>query len=370
MTDAKPFNFGRMKHLLAEAWAEWNNDNAPRLGAALAFYTMLSLAPLLVVIIGIAGLVFGQEAAQGQIFGQIRGMVGDQGAAAIQEMIKHASNMGSGIMATIVGVLMLLFAATGVVTELRSSLNAVWGIPPKTDSGVVGTVKERGYAVAVVLACGFLLVVTLVVSAALAAMGHFFGQMLPIPEAVMQAINFVISLAVITGVFALIFKYLPDVQLAWNDVLLGAAVTAVMFTIGKFLIGMYLGKASIGSAYGAAGSLAIVLVWVYYSAQIFFFGAEFTEVYAREHGSDPAGSRKKAAEECAVPQNTPQARQNAAPEPDAVHAYARTTAEGNAGLPPSAVKAKSALLSAGMLLGVFAAAGREISEMMRKKNRA
>ena len=368
MADARPFSAGELKHLLSGSWSEWNQDNAPRLGAALAFYTMLSIAPLLVVIIGVAGLVFGQEAAQGQIFYQIRGMVGDEGAKAIQSMIEGASNMGSGILATIIGVVALLFAATGVVAELRSSLNAVWDVPPKPNAGWMDMVKERGYALAVVLAGGFLLLVTLVVSAALAAIGAFFGRMLPVPEPVLHAINLIVSLAVITGMFALMFKYLPDVRLNWHDVLLGAAFTAVLFTAGKFLIGMYLGKASFGSTYGAAGSLVIVLVWVYYSAQIFFFGAEFTQVYAREHGSDPSGWRKRREEECEL-KNTPQARQNA-PEPRAVEAYAHTTAAGNAGLPRPLVTAKSALISAGMLVGIFAAAGREVTELMRKKNRA
>jgi membrane protein len=369
MTDPKPFSFSELKHLLAESWREWNADNAQRLGAALAFYTMLSIAPLLVIVIAVAGLAFGQEAAQGQIYTQMRGLVGKDGAEAIQTMIRGASNMGSGILATIIGVVMLMFAATGVVAELRSSLNAVWGVPPRLNAGWMDMVRERGYALAVVLACGFLLLVTLVVSAGLAAVGEMFGRMLPMPEAVLQAINMAISLAVITGIFALMFKYLPDVRLNWHDVFLGAAFTAVLFTVGKFLIGMYLGKASFGSAYGAAGSLVIVLVWVYYSAQIFFFGAEFTQVYAREHGSDPAGWRRKSAAEQCEFGNTPQARNNV-PEPSAVQAYAHTTAAGNAGLPRPAVTAKSALISAGMLLGIFAAAGRELSEMIRKKNRA
>jgi membrane protein len=289
----------QVKALLARSWQEFNKDQAPRLGAALAYYTILSLAPLLILLMAIAGLVLGREAVQGQLFGQINSMVGAEGAKAIQEMIAGASKPSSGIIASVLGVLTLLFGASSVAGELKSSLNIIWGRPQNDAGGITGMVKDRSQALGVVLAGGFLLLVSLVISSAISAAGTFMSGVLPLPEFVLQALNFVLSLLVITGVFAVLFRYLPDVQIEWHDVLIGAMFTAVLFTIGKFLIGMYLGKASIGSAYGAAGSLVIVLVWAYYSAQIFFFGAEFTQVYAEEVGSDPFQKRSNATQPAA-----------------------------------------------------------------------
>jgi len=289
------------KDLLAKSWAEFNKDQAPRLGAALAYYTVLSLAPLLILLISIAGLVLGKEAAQGRLFGEIQGMVGKEGAAAIQGMIAGSNKPAAGIVASIIGFATLIFGASSVAGELKAALNIIWGRPADSGEGIVGMVTQRSKALGVVLGCGFLLLVSLVVSSGIAAAGTFFEGLLPIPEFVMQAVMFVVSLVVITGVFAVLFKYLPDVDVQWHDVLIGAAFTALLFTIGKFAIGMYLGKASFGSTFGAAGSLVIVLVWVYYSAQIFFFGAEFTQVYAEEYGSDPAKSRDKARKPAGTP---------------------------------------------------------------------
>lgn len=280
------------KGLLAKSWKEFNDDQAPRLGAALAYYTVLSLAPLLILLIAGAGLVFGKEAAQGQLFGEIRSMVGPEGAKAIESMITGASKPASGVIASIIGFLTLLFGASSVAGELKASLNTVWDRPQDENAGITSIIKDRSKALGVVLGGGFLLLVSLAVSSTLAAAGSFIGGILPLPEFVLHALNFIVSLAVITGVFAVLFKFLPDVKIEWHDVLIGAAFTAILFTIGKFLIGMYLGKASFGSTYGAAGSLVIVLVWVYYSAQIFFFGAEFTQVYAGEMGSDPLRKRE------------------------------------------------------------------------------
>ena len=277
-----------IKQLVFETYQEWTDDQAPRLGAALAYYTVLSIAPLLIIVIAIAGFVFGREAAQGQIFYQIREMVGSEGARTIEEMIAGASNIQSGLFASLIGLLTLLFGATSVVAELRYSMNIIWDVPADPDAGIKDVLKERSYALAVVLGCGFLLLVSLVVSAALAAMGKFMNSWLPLPEFLLFAFNFLLALFVLTGIFAILFKVLPDVQIQWRDVFLGAAVTAVLFSIGKLLLGLYLGKASFGSTYGTAGSVIIVLVWVYYSSQIFFFGAEFTQVYARRHGSDPS----------------------------------------------------------------------------------
>jgi membrane protein len=282
------------KDLLVKSWNEFNKDQAPRLGAALAYYTVLSLAPLLILLIAFAGLVFGREAAQGQLFGEIQSMVGKEGAEAIQQMLAGASKPATGAIASIIGFLTLVFGASSVAGELQAALNIIWDRPTDSGEGVVGIVTQRSKALGVVLGCGFLLLVSLVVSSMIAAAGRFLTGLLPIPEFVMQSVMFVVSVLVITGVFAVLFKYLPDVKVQWQDVFIGAAFTALLFTIGKFAIGMYLGKASFGSTYGAAGSLVIVLVWVYYSAQIFFFGAEFTQVYAGQYGSDPANKRDRA----------------------------------------------------------------------------
>ena len=283
-----------IKRLIVETWKEWNSDNAPRLGAALAYYTVLSIAPLLVLVIAIAGLVLGEEAARGQLMAQISDLVGREGGEAIQTMVQNASKPSSGVIASIIGFALLLFGASTVATELRASLNEIWNKKPDPNSGIKEMVTERSYALAVVLGCGFLLLVSLVVSSAIAGAGKFLGSVLPVPEAVLHVLNLLLGIVVITGVFAVLFKYLPDVNIEWRDVFLGAAFTSVLFSLGRFLIGIYLGKASFGSTYGAAGSLVIVLVWVYYSSQILFFGAEFTQVYAREHGSDPLRRRQRA----------------------------------------------------------------------------
>jgi membrane protein len=294
-------SFADWKSLLARTYAEWNDDQAPRLGAALAYYTVLSLAPLLIILIAVAGLVFGQEAAQGQLFDEIQSMVGADGAEAIQEMVKNASKPSSGIIASIIGFVMLVFGASSVAGELKNSLNLIWDQPQDNTSGMKDMVKQRFSALAVVLGGGFLLVVSLAVSSVIAAGGKFMAGLLPLPEIILQMLNILLGMLVITGVFAVLFKYLPDVKVEWRDVFAGAVFTSVLFAIGKFAIGLYLGKASFGSTYGAAGSLVIVLVWVYYSAQIMFFGAEFTQVYAAEHGSDPNRTRVQATPKVAPP---------------------------------------------------------------------
>lgn len=283
------------KRLLLETWTEFNNDNAPRLGAALAYYTMLSLAPLLILIIAIAGLVLGEQAARGQLMYQVSDLVGTEGGAAVQQMVENARQPASGIVASLFGFLVLIFGASTVASELRASLNQIWNKQPEQGAGIRKMITERSYALAVVLGCGFLLLVSLIVSSGIAAAGTYVAERLPMPEIVLQALNILAGIVVITGVFAVLFKYLPDVKIEWQDVILGAAFTSVLFALGRFLIGLYLGKASFGSTYGAAGSLVIVLVWIYYSSQIFFFGAEFTQVYAREQGSDPLQWRRRRA---------------------------------------------------------------------------
>ena len=270
--------------MIQETAAQWTQDKVPRHGAALAYYTVFSIVPLLVIIIAMIGLVFGQEAAQSYILQQLESLLGEQSTAAIKDMIQRASQPSTGILATLVALATLLFGASGLFGQLQDSLNSIWGVEPKT-RGIWGIVQDRFFSFMAVLGTGFLLLVSLVLSAGLAALGKWFGGWLPAPEVVLQMLNALISFTVITALFAMMFKVLPDARVAWRDVWIGAALTALLFTIGKFSIGLYLGKSDVGSAYGAAGSLAILLVWVYYSAQILLFGAEFTQVYANRAGA-------------------------------------------------------------------------------------
>jgi len=275
--------------LLRQAASDWSDDNALRLSASFAFYTLLSLAPLLVLIVAVAALAFGRKAAEGQLAWEIQGIVGIDQARAVETVIRSALKPEGNVIATLFSVLTLALGATSVVVELQDALNFIWHVPTgqgKTKlAGIASLVKQRFYSLVMVLAVGFLLLVSLVISAWIAAMGESFGAKLPIPESGLHAISFLISFLVITFLFAAIYKIMPDVVLKWSDVLVGASFTSLLFTAGKQLIGLYLGKAAIGSSYGAAGSLVIVLVWVYYSAQLFFFGAEFTKVYTRKYGS-------------------------------------------------------------------------------------
>jgi membrane protein len=258
-------------------FSEWNEDDAPRLGASLAFYTLLSLAPLLIVVIGIAGLAFGRAAAQQQVVGQLQQLVGAESAKAIQAILQ-AQKPSTGLIASIAGFAVLLAGASGVFTELRVALNRIWRVPPKPTQGFMGIVRERLFSFGLVLAVGFLLLVGLVVSAGIAAADKFVRDALPLPAIVFMIVNILVSLGITTFVFALLFKFIPDTHIPWRRVWPGALATAIFFTVGKVLIGLYLGKASVGSAYGAAGSLVVLIVWIYYSAQLFFFGAAFTHV--------------------------------------------------------------------------------------------
>jgi membrane protein len=262
--------------IFRKTFAAWDNHEAPRLGAALAFYSILSLAPLVLIALAVLGVIFGHSNAQSELLGQAGNLLGPQGSEALKGLIEQARQPASGVFASIVGAITLLFGASGVFGELRSALNKMWDVRPANASGIWGTIREHFASFGMVLAVGFLLLVSLVINAALAAVGKFFGGFLPAPEPVLHAIDFAISVAGAAVLFALIFKYVPETTIDWKDVWIGAGVTAVLFTIGKFLIGLYLGKAAVGSAYGAAGSLVAVIVWVYYSAMIFLFGAEFT----------------------------------------------------------------------------------------------
>lgn len=271
--------------LLKATATEWSRDGAPRLGAALAYYTIFSLAPLLIIAVAISGTVFGREAATGQIVGQIQGLVGHDTAAAIQSMIDKSDEPATNIVTSIIGIIVLLFGASGVFGELQQSLNAIWDVQPKPDRGWLAAVKDKFFSFTMVLGTGFMLLISLVISAALAALSNLIMKWMPGMDIVTQVINFILSMLVITVLFALIFKFVPDAHIAWPDVWIGGAVTALLFTIGKALIGFYIGYSSLSSTYGAAASLAVILIWVYYSAQILFFGAEFTQVYANTYGS-------------------------------------------------------------------------------------
>lgn len=270
--------------LLKAAASDWSHDRAPRLGAALAYYTVFSIVPLLIVIIGIIGLVFGREAAHGAIIEQLSNLVGEQSAAAIKDMIERAEKPSTGLVSTLIAVVVLLSGAAGLFGQLKAALDTVWGVEAKEGRGIWGFVKDNFLSFATMLGTAFLLLVSLLLSAGLAAMGKWFGNLLPVPEAILQIVNFLLSFAVITGLFAMIFKILPEAHIAWPDVWMGAAITSFLFTIGKFAIGLYLGKSEVASGFGTAGSLVVMLVWVYYSAQILLFGAEFTQVYANRFG--------------------------------------------------------------------------------------
>lgn len=272
--------------MLKEAFQEWQKDEALQLGAALAYYTIFSIAPMLLVAIAVAGFVWGREAVQGELVAQIQGLVGKQGAEAVQTMIANAGRQeSSSIWATVIALATILFGATGAFVQLQTSLNHIWNVEARTDSGVKGLVKARVVAFGMVLAIGFLLLVSLVVSTAVSALGNYLGGRMPGAQTLIAVVSFVVLFALITALFALMFKFLPDVRIEWRDVWVGAVVTALLFSIGKFLIGLYLGNSSVASTYGAAGSLIILLLWIYYSTQILFFGAELTQVYSRRYGS-------------------------------------------------------------------------------------
>jgi membrane protein len=281
--------------VLKGTYGKWSEHHAPRLGASVAFYSILSFAPLLVLITALIAMVFGHESAQGALVNEASQLIGKTGAETVQTLLKNAQKPASGVFASVVAFITLLLGASGVFTELQDALNVIWDVKGQSSSGFLGMIKQRLFSFGMVLSVGFLLLVSLILSAGLAYVGRSFGQLVPMPPFILQAINFVVSFAVVSVLFALMFKYVPAAKVSWRDVIVGAVGTALLFTIGKQLLGLYLGKASVGSTYGAAGSLVAVIVWIYYSAQIFFFGAEFTRVYGEIHGA-----KESAAEESGV----------------------------------------------------------------------
>ncbi len=277
-------NFGSIspKHvwqLVQKSAMAWIDDYAPSMGAALAYYTVFSIAPLLIIVIAVAGSVFGQEAVQGEIAAQLGGLIGEEGAVAVQGLVASASEPKQGIVATVISIVVLVVGATTVFGELQSSLDRIWRVPaPPGASGIWTLLRTRIVSFGMVMGLGFLLLVSLVASAGLAAFGTWWGGAFKGWEALLHALNLAISFVMVTGLFAMIFKIMPRADIAWRDVWVGAAVTALLFEIGKFAIGLYLGKSGVTSGFGAAGSLVVLLVWVYYSAQIFMLGEEFTWV--------------------------------------------------------------------------------------------
>jgi membrane protein len=268
--------------LLRQAGAAWLDDDAPTLGAALAFYTLFSLAPVLIVAVSVAGLVFGDKAAQGEIVRQFQGLMGTQGATAIEIILQSTNRPGLGVLATALSLIAILVGASGAFNELQDALNIIWKVH-STKSFWSLALRHRVFSLGLVVATGFLLLTSLVITASLSAAERLVGTLLPISIVFLQSMNFVFSFVVITLLFALIFKLIPDTIIPWRDVWMGAAVTSLLFTVGKVLIGFYLGHSALTSAYGAAASLVVFLIWIYYSAQILLFGAEITHVYALKY---------------------------------------------------------------------------------------
>jgi len=275
---------GEYLRIFKDALTEFIEDKAPRLGAALAYYTIFSIGPLLLIAVAMAGLFFGQDAARGQVSGELGKYFGPQLSEALEQMIEAAAKPASGRLATIVGVITLLLGASGLFGQLKDALNTIWNVEPKKTSGIMAFIQERFLSMAMVLGIGFLLLVSLAFDAVISALGPWLGRLIG-GETVVHILSLVLSFAIATVLFAAIFRILPDLTIAWRDVWLGAVFTSTLFVLGKWGLGLYLGKAAVGSAYGAAGSLVILLVWVYWSGQILFFGAECTQVYARKLGS-------------------------------------------------------------------------------------
>ena len=264
----------------------WIDDFAPSMGAAISYYTVFSLAPLLVIVIAVAGAVFGREAVQGEIVGQLQGLIGREGAIAVQGLIKSASEPAKGLVAGIISIGVLLVGATTVFAELQSALDRIWHVPEKEKpSGLWAVLRARVLSFGLILGLAFLLMVSLSISAGISAFGSFASGLLPGWEVLLQGVNMALAVGITTVLFAMIFKFMPSVEIDWKDVWVGAGVTAVLFEVGKFAIGLYLGKSGVNESFAAAGSLVVLLAWVYYAAQIFLLGAEFTKVYSDDNGS-------------------------------------------------------------------------------------
>jgi membrane protein len=345
--------------LFRDTFQQWNSDKASTWAAALAYYTIFSIGPLLLIAISIAGLVFGEQAAQGQITGRVEGIVGRDAAQVVQGLLQAANKRQEGIIGTTIGIVTLLLGASGFFGQLQTALNEMWKVEPPKRS-VFQTIVSRGLTFVMVLGAGILVIALLAVSAAISAITAFFGQLLPGPLAgiLLGVVDFVVSFGVITAIFAAIYRVLPDTTVDWRDVWLGAAFTALLFVIGKVALGIYLGRASVGSAFGAAGSLVVLLVWIYYSAQIFLFGAEFTQVFSNKYGPKqvPAEHPKQpeAARDIAEQEGPPEARGKAQERPagGGPHDMMGDQPQPRQGRPSPL---KAGLLQVGLVLGAVAA---------------
>lgn len=279
-------NLTPILNLLKETFKEWQQDKVPILAAALAYYTIFSIAPLLILVIAIVGFLVGEKIAQQEVIQQLEGLIGPESAASVQGIIQNQFKPSSNIRATLIAIATVLFGATTVFAQLKQALNIIWGVEPKPGQGVKGFIKTRILSILMVVGIGFVLLLSLIISAVLSGMNDWLEQRLVIPSVIWSFLDLAISIGLITLLFGQIYRVLPDVKIAWKDVGVGALLTAVLFTIGKSLIGLYLGHSSVGSAYGAAGSFVVLLMWIFYSAQIFLLGAEFTQVWSRRYGSD------------------------------------------------------------------------------------
>jgi membrane protein len=303
--------------LLKQSFSEWGEDKAPRLAAALSYFAIFSIAPFLIIVIAIAGFIWGQDAVEGRVFGQIEGAVGAEAAQMIQTMLAGVHDPAQGIIATVIGVGLLIFAASGLFAQLQDSLNVIWEVQPRPDLGIKGVLRTRLLSFLLILGIGVLLLLFLIASAIIAGFSEIIGDLFPGAAIVIFLANLLLTFAVVTLLFAMMYKVLPDAKIQWSDVWLGAAFTALLFAIGKELIGLYMGHVAVGSAFGAAGSLVVLLLWIYYSAMILFFGAEFTQVYANRYGS------KIVPAEYAIPMTEKSRIQQGMPHRHTVDAVAR-----------------------------------------------
>ncbi|MGB3512561.1 MAG: YihY/virulence factor BrkB family protein [Microcoleaceae cyanobacterium] len=286
-------NFKRILRLLKQTFQEWQQDKAPVLAAALTYHTLFSIAPLFIIAVAIAGFIFGESAAEGELVTQLENFMGEQVAGTIEQLVVNISRPQSGIIATLVGVATLFWGASNLFAQLKLALNVIWNVKPRPNSGIWVFIKDRLLSVAMVLGVGLVLILLLVVSTVLTAVNQWLSNVLNTPEGLWSLVDVSISFGIVMLLFAGVYKFLPDVKIVWSDVWMGAAITAVLFTIGKSLIGLYLGNSGVGSAYGFAGSLVVLLLWINYSWQILFFGAEFTQVWANKYGSQIVAKRNK-----------------------------------------------------------------------------
>ncbi len=349
--------------LVKSAGAAWVDDYAASMGAAISYYTVFSLAPLLLIVISVAGLVFGDEAVRGELFGQLAGLMGDDAAKAIQDMLAGVSKPSSGIIGTVVGVLVLLIGATTVFGELQDALDRIWRAPERPKgAGLWGLIRARLLSFGMILCLAFLLVVSLVMGAVIAALGKWWGPLFGGWEVLAQVVNLAVGFGLTTVIFAVIYKMMPRVDIQWHDVWIGALVTAALFTIGKFLIGLYIGKSGVASGFGAAGSIVIIFIWVYYSAQIFLLGAEFTWVYAQTMGS----RRGMAAAEAGQPAQAAGAAEIPSRSQDASGSVPDPGAPSLPLAPPAAAAARASLAEVGVGVGVGLALRYLVPRLLRR----